>query len=63
MALTPGDIAECKQIAREIVKEVLIEHIQSCPHGRSLLKFTCISVGIAIGSGLASGGLVMTLFG
>lgn len=62
MALTLGEKAECKEIAREINKEVLAEHIQSCPHGRSLLKFTCISVGIAIGSGFASGGLVITLF-
>lgn len=34
--LNEGDKAECKDIARLIVKEVILEHIQSCPIGRSL---------------------------
>jgi hypothetical protein len=28
MALTDGDKAECKEIARIIVKEVIVEHIK-----------------------------------
>jgi hypothetical protein len=60
--MNPGDKAICQEIAREIIKEVLVEHVQSCPHGRSLLRYTCISLGIAVGSGLASGGIVLTVF-
>ena len=59
MALSKGDKALCQEYAREIIQEVLIEHIKSCPIGRSLIKFTFLSVGIAIGSGLASGGIVI----
>ena len=63
MTLTRTDKIEIKELARAIVKEVLEDynknHIASCPHGRRLLKFACISIGIAIGSGFASGGLVL----
>lgn len=62
MTLSNGDKDTCKEIAREIIKEVLVEHIKSCPHGRSILKFTCISIGIALGSGIASGGIVLAIF-
>jgi hypothetical protein len=60
--MSPGDKAICQEHAREIIKEVIKEHIQSCPHGRSLLKFACISIGIAIGSGIASGSVVLAVF-
>ncbi len=56
MALTEGDKAECKEIAREIVKEVLIEHIASCPIGFTLVKNRMLLVGIFIGTTLAGGG-------
>ncbi len=59
--LTAQDKIECKEIAREIVQEVLKIHIQTCPYGRSFLKFTCIAAGIAIGSGIAGGGFVLTI--
>lgn len=55
MALTPGDKAECKEIAREIVKEVLMEHIQACPHGRSLLIAKWTLVGACFASALGGG--------
>ena len=61
MALTDGDKAECKEIAREIVREVLKEHIMSCPHGRSLLASKMLLVGLCVGSGLTSGGIVIGL--
>ena len=57
MALTNGDKAVCQQIAREIVKEVLADHIKLCPYGRSLLKFICVAIGIALGSGIVGGGI------
>ncbi len=56
--LNEGDKNTCKELAREIVAEVLKLHIVSCPHGRSLLKLTCISIGIAIGSGVIGGGTI-----
>lgn len=59
--LTKQDKIECKEIARAINKEVLVEHVQACPYGRSLLKLTFISIGIAIGSGLASGGIIVAV--
>jgi len=62
MSLSEGDKDTCREIARAIVSEVLLIHIQTCPHGRSLMKFTCVAIGIAIGSGIASGGLVLAVF-
>jgi len=61
MALTEGDKAECKEIAREIIKEVLIEHIASCPHGKAILAGKMFLTGICIGSGFAGGGLALGL--
>ena len=61
MALSQGDIAECKEIAREIVKEVLIEHIKCCPHGRVILASKWLLIGMCIASGLTGGGMVFTL--
>ena len=55
MALTKGDKAECKEIAREIIKEVLIGHIESCPHGKTLLANKWFLFGICTGSGIAGG--------
>ena len=61
MALTDGDKAECKEIAREIVKEVMVEHIASCPHGKSLLASKMFLMGMSIGSGAAGGGIALAL--
>ena len=61
MALTDGDKAECKEIAREIITEVLLVHIDSCPHGKTILASKMLLVGMCVGSGLASGGLVIAL--
>ncbi len=59
MALTDGDKAECKEIARTIIKEVLTEHIKSCPHGKTLLASKMFLTGICVGSGFAGGGLAL----
>jgi len=61
MALTAGDKAECKQIAREIIKEVLVEHIAGCPHGKTILASKMFLTGICVGSGFAGGGLALGL--
>jgi len=61
MALTEGDKAECKEIAREIIREVLIEHIASCPHGKTVLASKMFLAGVCIGSGFAGGSLALGL--
>jgi len=61
MALNDGDKAECKEIAREIVKEVLIEHIKGCPHGKSLLASKMFMAGICVGSGFAGGSIALSI--
>lgn len=65
MALTEGDKAECKEIARVIVKEVLVEHVAACPHGLLLMRkkavFIGICIGVSIGSGVGSTGIMMLL--
>jgi len=61
MALSDGDIASCKEIAREIVKEVLVEHIASCPHGKTILASKMFLTGMCVGSGFAGGGLALGL--
>ena len=40
-----GDEAICREIARVIVKEVLLEHIDSCPHGIKMGKFCWMLIG------------------
>ncbi len=61
MALNDGDKAECKEIAREIIQQVLIGHIESCPHGRTILASKMLLIGMCVGSGFASGGIVYAL--
>jgi len=55
MALTDQDKIECKQLAGEIIKEVLVEHIQTCPHHQAYLVTRARIVGIITGAILASG--------
>jgi hypothetical protein len=55
MAVSDGDKAECKEIAREIVQEVLVQHIQACPHGLLLTKFKWLVLGMTVGPLLGGG--------
>ena len=59
MSLTDGDKAEIKEMAREIVKEVLIEHVTACPHGARMTRLLFLAVGVGLGSGIGSGTVVM----
>ena len=65
MTLDEGDKNTCREIAREIIKEVLELHTTSCPHGIKLTtikaKFIGICIGIGIGSGVGSTGVCMVL--
>ena len=56
--LNDGDKAECKEIAREIVKEVLIEHTVACPHGIRIGKLWMLLLGASIGGATGGGGIV-----
>ncbi len=53
--------AIASDIAREVNREVVLEHIKSCPHGKSLMASKCFMAGVCIGSGFAGGGLALTL--
>ncbi len=59
MSMSDGDKAECMLIARTIVKEVLGEHIRSCPHHQAYLiskaKVFGLICGIIVASGVTSG--------
>ena len=57
MALTEGDKAQCMEIARAIIKEVLDEHVKSCPHGFSLNMLKAKFIGVCIGVGVVSSGI------
>jgi len=56
--LNDGDKAECKEIAREIVKEVLIEHTISCPHGIKMDKACWLFIGCGLTGGLGISELI-----
>jgi hypothetical protein len=62
MALNDGDKAECKEIAREIIKEVLAEHIKSCPHGIKMGKIWMLFVGAGAGGGIGISELIRHFF-
>ena len=61
MALSEGDKNTCKEIAREIIKEVIIGHIESCPHGKTFFASKMLLIGMCVGSGMASGGIILAL--
>jgi len=67
MSLSKGDIAECKEIAREIIKEVMAEHVTTCPHNirwkmaAAIITGACLGSGIAGGAGMAIAKLIMNM--
>ena len=61
MTLDEGDKAMCAEIARDIIEKVLAEHIKTCPVKQTILRTKLFLIGICVGSGFASGGLVLTL--
>lgn len=58
MSLTEEDRAVIREEARALMKEVMLEHIGSCPIGKSLMRDKALITGLCIGSGLVSGGIV-----
>lgn len=65
MMLSKDDREWVKLISREVAfkvnKEVLAEHIKTCPHGKSILITKCLLVGVCIGSGLISSGVAIAV--
>lgn len=61
MSLSQGEKAECKEIAREIIQEVLAGHIASCPHGIKIIKWEARFVGIVIGVSFVGGASALGL--
>jgi len=61
MTLDDGDKAECKEIARVMMKEVMTEHIASCPFGKRQLRDRAMLVGACLGSGIGGGGVLYAL--
>ena len=65
MTLNDGDKAIMMEIARGIVKEVLVEHTSSCPYGLSLMRKKALLIGlcagVGLGSGIGGGSIVMLL--
>ncbi len=59
MTLSDGDKAICMEIARQIIKEVLVSHIDSCPYGKAIVASRVFLAGLCLGSGLAGGGIVL----
>ncbi|MHA1840841.1 MAG: hypothetical protein ACTSYW_02575 [Candidatus Heimdallarchaeota archaeon] len=53
--LDEGDKNTCKELAREIIAEVIKEHMQTCVHGINLAKTKAFMVGLMIGCGILGG--------
>ncbi len=69
MALSELDQAYIREVAinsagvvsRQVITDVLKWHIDSCPHGKSLLASKWGLLGLCIGSGVGGGGIATVL--
>jgi len=65
MTMTEEDKEWVKLVARELAfavnKEVIVEHIKSCPHGQALLGSKWFLVGVCIGCSIAGSGISLAL--
>ena len=62
MTLDNGDKAQCMEIAREIIKEVLTEHIKICPHGVKIKNAWMFILGAGAAGGYSISELVRHIF-
>jgi len=53
--LTDGQLAQCIEASRIIIREVLTEHIKTCPHHLAFMISRAKIIGVVIGMILASG--------
>lgn len=56
--LSEGDKAICAEIAGEVTRSVLQQHIDSCPHGIKMGKIVMLLIGACFG-GAAGGGSIV----
>lgn len=60
MALTAEEKSyiheSAREVAGEIIKEVLEAHINSCPHGQAVSKAKWTLIGLCLGASAAGGG-------
>jgi hypothetical protein len=60
MALTNGEKAyiheSAREVAGEIIRDVMVAHVDSCPHGKMVVKAKWTVVGLCLGSAAAGGG-------
>jgi len=60
MALTTEEKAYIHESAREvsaaIIKDVLVSHINACPHGQAVSKAKWVGIGLCLGASAAGGG-------
>jgi hypothetical protein len=60
MALTEVEKAyiheSAREVAGEIIKDVMVAHVDACPHGQMLVKAKWTIVGLCLGSAAAGGG-------
>jgi len=69
MALSELDQAYIREVAtntagvvsKEVITEVLKWHIDSCPHGKSILASKWGLIGLCLGSGVGGGGIATVL--
>ncbi len=52
---------KARDTAFEVTKEVLAEHIKSCPHGMAILKAKWLLIGVTLGPTIAGTGLGFVL--
>jgi len=60
MALTTEEKAyiheASREVAKDIITEVMVAHVSSCPHGQAISKAKWITIGLCIGASAAGGG-------
>lgn len=58
---SPAVQAFIEVVSRRVVEHVIDDHIQSCPHGQKMASRIALLTGVAIGSGMAGGGVVLAV--
>lgn len=69
MALSEPDRAYIREVAvnsatavsKQIIEDLIKWHINSCPHGKTILATKWCFLGACIGSGIGGGGMVAVL--
>ena len=69
MALSDQDMAYIREVAinsaaevsKQIIEDMLKWHTEACPHGKSIHASKWVLLGVCVGSGISSGGMVAVL--